>query len=260
MRRLVDLFTQALAARKAARAAGKAEQLEAVRAAIRARLDEERRQDQRQAVEAPPVQTKRNRQEDDERYDEIQLLGRGADSDPDEWIRITNDRRLVESSNVYAYLYVPETKRSGILYVTFLYWEPGMKEEERSGPGATYAYYDFPLAKYGQFERMADSSAGKAVWDYCRTRGTREGHQHRYQLIQAEGDYVPRKATRGGFVARALLDPRQSLSDRKRLPAYRPNTLPGEGRYAYPGVKNNGQPNRGSPNRGTPNRGTPDRG
>lgn len=259
MRRLVNLLADALQARRAARAAGRAEKLSAVRAAIRARLEEERASE----IEPPPVQTRQNRRkdfEDGEEYDRIELLGRGAKTEPDEWIRITQERRLVQSSNVFAYLYIPETERMGILYVTFLHWEPGMKPEERSGPGSTYAYYDFPLTKYGQFERMADESAGKAVWDYCRLRGSSWGHQHRYEMVQAEGDYVPRKATRAGFVARALLDPRQSLSDRKKLPAYRPNTLPGQGRFLYPGVKNTGQPNRGTPNRGAPNRGTPDRG
>lgn len=195
------------------------------------------------------------RGEHPESFDDIQLTGRGARNLPEEWEIVRTQRRLVQSSNVYAYHFIPETKSMGILYVTFLHWEPGMKPEDRSGPGVTYAYYNFPARKYLQFELASASSAGKAVWDYCRMRGTVWGHQHPYMPVQTEGEYVPRKATRQGFVARAILPPNVSLEERKRLPGYLPNTLPGQGKYKYPGVKNSAEPDRGEPNRGTPNRG-----
>lgn len=186
--------------------------------------------------------------------------GRGASYDYDAWESLQQrEIRVLQSSNVYSYFFeAPESRHApGILYVTFLHWEPGMKSEERSGPGATYAYYDVPRKKYFEFESAAKASAGKAVWDYCRVRGTHWEHQHRYRLIQTTGEYVPRKATKLGFASRtkikAGLGPegrkaanRNILS--KRKPFFRESTL-------APRKLSNGTPNRGTPNRGEPNRG-----
>jgi hypothetical protein len=140
----------------------------------------------------------------EEPYDNIQLLGRDRSYD-DSLQRVMDRMRIVQSSNVYGYYYEIETtpERGGILYVTFL----GGEGEDRSGPGATYAYYDVPLEKYRRFQNASAVSAGNAVWDYLRIRGTIWNHQHRYRLIQVSGDYIPRKATRLGFKTRHLPAP-----------------------------------------------------
>jgi hypothetical protein len=189
--------------------------------------------------------------EDDDPESMPELLGRGAAHDEDEWNAVRTKRRLVQSSNVYAYHFIPEQRSMGILYVTFLHWEQGMKSDERSGPGPTYAYYDFPIAKYAQFEAATRESAGKAVWDYCRIRGSQHAHQHRYTLIQVEGDYIPRKATVRGFAARTLL---AIGKDRYNPEMMRRSTLEPR-KFLGGGGGGNGGPNRGAPNRGTPNRG-----
>lgn len=134
-------------------------------------------------------------------YDDIQLLGRDRAYD-DSLVHVMDRMRIVQSSNVYGYYYEVETtpQRGGILYVTF----SGGEGEDRSGPGATYAYYDVPLEKYRRFQNASALSAGNAVWDYLRIRGTIWNHQHRYRLIQVSGDYIPRKATRLGFKPRHL--------------------------------------------------------
>lgn len=191
-----------------------------------------------------------------EEFDDLELLGRDASYDREEWERLQASQiRVVKSSNVYSYVYEPETNSKGILFVTFLDWEPGMKAEDRSGPGPTYAYYDFPLAKYNQFAEMAASSAGSAVWDYCRVRQTVHEHQHRYRLIQVSGDYVPRKATARGFKGRTLVAPGRGPLERKGVfqrPGLQRLTLPHRQafrRSTKPDV-NRGVPNRGAPNRG----------
>lgn len=202
----------------------------------------------------------------DDPEQEIELLGRDASyHDRDFQNVIDNEIRVVKSSNVYSYYFEPENSASGILFVTFLFWEPGVKADERDGPGLTYAYYDFPNAKFQAFNSEAASSAGKAVWDFCRERGSVHGHQHRYRLIQSSGDYVPRKATANGFAERTLVSPGLSPTARRQTfrrsesrtshPAgqfFKRNTLdrtPGAGRILR------GTPNRGNPNRGEPNRG-----
>lgn len=202
--------------------------------------------DQRFPAVRPPVHPEKEfeLEYEDEPETTLPTYGRGASHDREEWELVRSRRRLVQSSNVYAYYFLPETRNSGILYVTFLYWEEGMKSSDRSGPGPTYAYYDFPIEKYKQFERATQDSAGKAVWDYCRIRGSQHGHQHRYTLVQAEGDYVPRKATALGFAARTLL----AIGEGR----YNPELMR---RSTLEPRRNGGEPNRGTPNRGTPNRG-----
>jgi hypothetical protein len=78
------------------------------------------------------------------------------------------------------------------------------------GPGPMYAYYDVPKRV---FERLARAqSAGRAVWDDLRIRGTAYGHQYSYGLVDAQevqtdegkGFYVPRKITAGGYRQRSF--------------------------------------------------------
>lgn len=207
------------------------------------------------AAEASSIEPPRSRPldpDDDEPDDEIEYLGRGEQYDEETWPQFLANMRQVSSSNVYAYGFVAETRSMGILYVTFLNWTPKDfgGDGSRSGPGATYAYYNFPVMKFRAFQSMAESSAGSAVWDYCRVRHSVFEHQHTYQLVSTSGDYVPRKATAKGFkrrqVAAAGMGRRQAHS-RQQLP---------EQAMAFRKVL----PNRGSPNRGSPNRGQPNRG
>lgn len=176
-----------------------------------------------------------------EDYDDIEILGRDASYDEADWRVVMERMRLTPgSTNVYGYYFEFESRTMGILYVTFLNY---YRTETRSGPGPTYAYYDVPARKYHQFQNASGTSAGGAVWDYLRIRGTSWGHQHNYRLIQVSGDYIPRKATRRGFRTRNL----PALGTGRR--EYRRSTLPEQ---VFP--------NRGRPNRGQPDRGEPDRG
>lgn len=187
-------------------------------------------------------------EESDEEFDDIQLLGRDESYDSEGWSAFQSTMRMVESSNVYAYGFQPENNRSGILYVTFLNWAPKDMggDASREGAGPTYAYYDFPIAKYKAFEAEASSSAGSAVWDFCRVRHSAFEHQHTYRLIQTAGDYVPRKATAGGLKARSV---RNSGPARQQL-------LPRSTAYrqVHPGRDYAASPNRAQPNRGRPDR------
>ncbi len=164
-----------------------------------------------------------------------------ADLEPTTWI---SEREIrVASSSVYSYSFEQETDTAGTLYVTFLEWTPGM-QGKGTGPGATYAYYDVSLSKYQAFRRAASRSAGEAVWDYLRVRGSAHEHQQPYELvsgvlIQPRGVYIPRKATEVGYMRRAIQVQggrrgqwlRSALPSREYLPA-------------------RGEPNRGEPNRG----------
>lgn len=208
-------------------------------------------------IQRPPRPPTGNAPSGDDDYDDIEIFGRDITSEPDGPEQIQYNLRLVSSSNVYGYWFMPETASMGILYVTFLEYVPvsaGGTGDRGNGPGATYGYYDFPLAKYRQFEAMAASSAGGAVWDYCRVRHSASEHQHTYRLVSTAGEYVPRKATADGFKTRAVANPgmgprgfRRSQLDPQRE-MQRNRQLP-QRRFA------NGQPNRGRPNRGEPNRG-----
>jgi len=158
----------------------------------------------------------------------------------------------VSSSNVFSFSFRHESRTRGILYVTFLAWAPG--RSGRSGRGPLYAYYDVPVTKYQQFKSAASSSAGSAVWDYLRVRGSSSGHQHQYNLLQGAvmpgvvpgGVYIPRKATPRGFRRRAV----PNVGTGKR--GFTRSTLP---ERLFRGAPDRGTPNRGTPNRGTPNRG-----
>lgn len=177
---------------------------------------------------------------------DIELLGRDAGYDVADFEAVMDSmRKTPGSSNVYGYYFEREARRTGILYVTFLGQGRG---KERSGPGPTYAYYDVPVKKAHEFQRATKESAGAAVWDYLRIRGTIAGHQHQYRLVHVSGEYVPRKVTPIGYKNRAV--PALGTArgpDGKR--AYRRNTLPERTFFSR------GRPNRGGPDRGEPNRG-----
>jgi hypothetical protein len=192
---------------------------------------------------------------------DVELLGRDATYDDALWSQLqASESRVVSSSNVYSYTFEAETSTKGTLFVTFLNWQPGMKASERSGPGSTYSYADVAVSKFNEFQRAASESAGKAVWDYLRVRGTQYGHQHQYKLVQVSGDYVPRKATKKGFAERTLVAP--GMSPRNRRASFRRS----ESRDGHPAgqfFKRNtlartekaGKIRRGDPDRAEPNRG-----
>jgi hypothetical protein len=101
--------------------------------------------------------------------------------------------------------------KTGTLIVTFKYWDPSTGSVRPDAPGATYAYSNVTESKYNSFR--TSSSAGDAVWDYLRVRGTISGHQHNYRLISASGEYIPRKATANGFKKRTLTGEYQEPSE-----------------------------------------------
>jgi hypothetical protein len=188
----------------------------------------------------------------------IPLVGRDSASyDPEAMEAILNrEIKTPDSSNVYSFVYEEETdpsgrfqERSGILYVTFRPWYPGMQHRP-NGPGPMYAYFDVAWRKYKAFEAAAkNASAGGAVWEYLRVRGSKWDHRFPYRLVggvqvPAGGLYVPRKVTQWGLRRRTL-------------------PTPGTGRRGFvqsslperPWMPNRGELNRGGPNRGEPNRG-----
>lgn len=168
----------------------------------------------------------------------------GQPADRGEGLLVETHQR-VHSDSVYSYAYVQETEQYGTVYVTFLAWTPG--RGKRDAPGATYAYYGVPPTKYTRFRQAAQHSAGEAVWDYLRVRGSSAGHQHSYELVggvpvQSEGVYIPRKATEEGFMRRVI---HEGPPGRRRV---RRSSLASE-QFGDDNV-NRGRPNRGGPNRG----------
>jgi len=180
-----------------------------------------------------------------------------------------NEIRTPGSSNVYGFSFQRESRTRGILYVTYQapilrgsritkgpkHGIPGAISGSRGAyarggsgkPGAMYGYYNVPVSVYQGMKNAA--SAGKFVWDKLRVRGTIEGHQYQYNLVDAAtivqndvtGEYIPRKATKRGFVKRSL-------------------AIPGTGKRAYwestlPAQNFRSTPDRASPDRATPNRG-----
>lgn len=226
--------------------------------------------DGEQAAIPPPRQTNFD-SETDEGFDAVEMLGRDASYDHELWNNVQQSEiRVVQSSNVYSYAWEAYgiSDWRGTLFVTFLNWSPGMKQAERDGPGATYAYSDFPKSKFDAFNEASSESAGRAVWDFCRIRGTQHGHQHQYRLVSMSGEYVPRKATATGYKRRTLIQPGISPTKRKTLSriavgfnnaknmneledSQMPRTFR---RSTLPDVTF-GRPNRGEPDRGRPNRG-----
>ena len=141
-----------------------------------------------------------------------------------------------ESSNVYGFSFIAESRTRGILYVTYkasvlrasslTHQARGRRKggqaqlrgqlgktvtgARKNEPGPLYAYYDVPAAVYTQMRSA--SSKGKFVWDRLRVRGTIYGHQYQYKLVSGQvsiqdgvsGVYIPRKATRRGLQVRSV--------------------------------------------------------
>lgn len=205
------------------------------------------------------------------------------------FVWVSDEHTIEEDGGISVNLYGQRSSEMGTLIVTFKDWAPGMKQKERPvSPGATYAYAGVSRFKYEAFlGSTSPDSAGYAVWDYLRIRGTQSGHQHAYRLISVTGEYVPRIATPYGFRRRqqkglvvATPEERQAEDDltpwikttlRSTLPpgpltrfgAALPNEQPRGvqgtewSRVSYARRGNRGYPNRGQPNRGTPNSGQP---
>jgi len=241
-------------------------------------------QRQQQAAQFSPAE-QRDIKAVQEVYDDIELLGRDRSyDDPNAVDRLMDKMRQVSSSNVWGYYFELEgSQHSGLLYVTFLAEStPGGKRPQ--SPGSTYVYFDVPTKKYHEFARASDSSAGKAVWDYLRVRGTVWQHQHRYRFIQNQGEYIPRKATKTGFRTRhqqnpfASRIPNETWSALSRLEKSKNPAVADYGRKMRRDLlqksghrrstleprtflKKSTQPqtllNQGKPNRGGPNRGRP---
>jgi hypothetical protein len=118
-------------------------------------------------------------------------------------------------------------------------------EKRPNSPGPTYAYFDVPWRRFKSFEAAAtNQSAGGAVWEYLRVRGSKWDHRFPYRLVGGVevpqgGIYVPRKATRLGLRTRTL-------------------PTPGTGRRGF--VRSSLPEQPWAPNRGKPDRGEPDRG
>jgi len=237
-----------------------------------------------QPVQPPAAKQQESRdiQEVQETYDKIQLLGRDRGAS-DDMQAVMDGMRRVSSSNVYGYFFEIESgynyqragssSQKGLLYVTFLGQTTGGTRTD--SPGTTYVYYDVPTAKFDEFQRASEASAGKAVWDYLRVRGTVWDHQHRYKLVQAHGEYVPRKATKLGFKTRQLAPAGQpkisnstwsAISRLERSPNPQVKQYAAQMKRALLAEQNFKRstlaprsflPNRAAPNRGKPNRGTP---
>jgi hypothetical protein len=136
-------------------------------------------------------------------------------------------------------------KRKGTLYVTFkaprlhasrtsrgrgahggrvqLLGSRGVLAGKTNSPGAMYSYDDVPVTVYnallsarskGGGHGPGAGTPGTTVWDKLRIRGSVDGARYSYRLVQGavitqkgvSGQYVPRKATRRGFITRSLAD------------------------------------------------------
>lgn len=187
----------------------------------------------------PPVQPPAGSPAAGEAEDDIEVFGRsdiGAWTDEQVRASMKGEIMTPGSSNVYSFFWVPDSpmgrsaagSTNGTLFVTFKMWHPGMSKK-RGGPGGkgdtagpTYAYSNVPLRKYQTFEEAAEGSAGGAIWDYLRVRGTKYGHQHPYRLsagvtVPGGGEYVPRKAVAAGLWKRTLVNPRTGQRIRSQL-------------------------------------------
>jgi hypothetical protein len=237
---------------------------------------------ERRRREAAQAEEDRQRQEaaDEEWPEEHQIdvtnLGR---ADVMQWPvemrrEVLQMRKTPGSSNVYAYTWYedeqvrrhqrPNMADMGTMIVTFKDWEPGQKERNNTA-GPTYAYSHVSRGKFEMFEAMASETAGGAVWDFLRLRGTISGHQHPYRLLSVTGDYIPRKATAEGFARRMLPGPKEEQVARRRS-TLEPGPLsrfgydlPPEGRFSAaqaramaPSLNAAAEAHR---NRGTPNNG-----
>ena len=202
------------------------------------------------------------------------------------FVWVSDEHTIEEDGGIRINLYGQKTTEMGTLIVTFKVWSPGMKQKERpNSPGATYAYAGVSRMKYEAFlGSTSPDSAGYAVWDYLRIRGTQSGHQHAYRLISVTGEYVPRMATPSGFRRRSqnmlVVDPNAADDQTTWIKARLQSTLKAGpltrfgqaigdeqprgvsgSEWSFQAYKRRGSrggyPNRGAPNRGTPNSGRP---
>lgn len=152
-----------------------------------------------------------------------------------EWIRTP------ESSNVYAFRYVYDTRT---LHVAFRQWTPTEGKSRSRGP--IYGYYHVGPEVFLGF--IDAPSKGAFVWDSLRVRGTVSGHQYDYRLVATKGEYVPRKATltpQGEwFVQRTVTGRGVKTGKQYTLTSQLPSGP------AMRGVPFRGQPPRGEPDRG----------
>ena len=203
----------------------------------------------------------------DERPERSEGPSQEEKEEEEQELSVTPEIRTPASSNVYSFQY---DYRRSILYVRFQEHainpravrmsKSGGRSHVRGelgrtvggktgGPGARYAYYDVPPRV---FERMVVSpSAGGAVWDELRIRGTAYGHRFRYtlsagQVVNVDGQqgvYIPRRVTQQGFRSRTLAieGTGRRIYGHSALPEERRNF---RGRPA--------RPDRGAPDRGRP--------
>jgi hypothetical protein len=228
----------------------------------------------------PPVQPPAGAPAAGEAEDDIDVFGRadiGAWTDDQVKASMKGEIMTPGSSNVYSFFWVPDAPMgrsaaggtNGTLFVTFKMWHPEMSKkrggsggERPNSAGPTYAYSNVPLRKYQTFEQAAEGSAGGAVWDYLRVRGTKYGHQHPYRLsagvtVPGGGEYVPRKAVAAGLRKRTLVNPRSGQRVRSQLD----EELGGNGaNYSYAQwreIARQRNVDRGGADRGAPDRGRP---
>lgn len=188
---------------------------------------------------------------------------REQEDEGEQQVSMTPEIRTPASSNVYSFQYDYQSKT---LYVRFQEHSVNPASMSKAGgrthvrghlghtvggktgaPGARYAYFDVPVRIFEKLVRAP--SAGRAVWDELRVRGTAYGHRFQYSLSEAQtvthqgvtGVYIPRKITAQGYRARTM--PVEGTG--RRIWAH--SALPEERRVW-----------RGRPQ--APNRGTPDRG
>jgi len=145
------------------------------------------------------------------------------------------------STNLFSFFWVPDEKRgrgsNGTLFVTFKTWRPGMQDRINS-PGAMYAYSNVPASKYEEFQSMAEATAGGAVWEYLRVRGSAFGHQHAYRMVHGSmipggGEYVPRHATKKGLRRRTALTRKPGVQSLKSQ-SWTPETMRYHERFGAP--------------------------
>jgi len=113
------------------------------------------------------------------------------------------------SSNVHSFRFSPEIgegqARRGTLYVTFLGASKVAGKTVRAGKGPTYAYKQVPITTYTRFRSKARGrSAGKAVWDYLRVRGSRRHHQFIYFKVNDIPIPIPSGGYPVEFIPRGL--------------------------------------------------------
>lgn len=153
---------------------------------------------------------------------------------PEEQQNFSDEFLTPTSSNVYSFQYYRPPGDSGragqtkgILYVTYkaneirarasgrqLHGEHGGTVGKKvNKPGSTYAYFDVPISV---FQGMKSAySKGHYVWEKLRVEHSVYGHRYRYLLVVGQivkrpsgglSQYVPRKATKKGYVTRAVAD------------------------------------------------------